>query len=428
MTNLPKPPNKLGVIKVGAREEILNLAKQGHHTGILWREKVRSFASLYKRHLLKECSLRYGPAKNEYLAWMLALLIQKDPDTKLPDPASLNAALYVSDALRKLDCHNQVVGKVEELEKWLKSTSKSTCDGRALGSPFNPTKELWKEESSGVGSVVIICPTSTSLYSLSVMELCRRFGVRIEGVIIRSISVRRFNQEWKRDGKRLLRKVWRKFVLNSDENSDTCRVSSKLVYDRLSCGFSDVRKFAKHLAVPIFEVDDLREPPFTCVSNSPRMALFTGGGMVGDSFLRGFPSGIINVHLGCLPAYKGMDVVQAPILEGCFNSVGITAHIMVKGLDEGPVVSNFTLNSDGYETLGGLRNELSALSPLMCFDAGIGIQSGRYDPVPQATEIGRQYYIVHELLNDMLSRVMKERHSNDKQSQQIVNLVNQLVD
>ena len=426
MTSSPKPPNRLNPLKEAVREKILDLAKREHNDGVIWREKVRSFASLYRRHLSKECSLRFGQSKDEHLIWMLNLLILENPETEIADPASLNAALFVSDALRKSNYRNQVLEKVEQLENWLKF-KKSISSNSVLGSHFNPTKEIWREESLRADSVVIICPTYKSLYSLSVIELCQKFGVKIDGIIIRRISAKRFKQEWKRDGKRLVRKIWRKFVLNSDENNDKCRVSSKKVYDALGCGFTDVRNFAKHLRVQTIEVTDLSVLPSSCESFTSHTALFTGGGMVGESLLGFFSSGIINVHLGCLPDYRGMDVVQAPILEGCFNSVGITAHKMVKGLDEGPVISNFTLSSDGYDTLGGLRNELSALSPLMCFDACLGIQSGRYDPMPQSTETGRQYYIVHDLLHAVLSKVMRHRYSSCKSSDEIVNLVNQLV-
>lgn len=426
MTSSPKPPNRLKPLKEEVREKILDLAKREHNDGLIWREKVRSFASLYRRHLSKECGLRFGQSKDEHLIWMLNLLVIENPETEIVDPASLNAALFVSDALRKSDYRNQVLEKVEQLENWLKF-KKSISSNSGLGSHFNPTKGLWHEESLCADSVVIICPTYNSLYSLSVIELCQKFGVKIDGIIIRRISAKRFKQEWKRDGKRLLRKIWRKFVLNSDENKDKCRVSSKKVYDALGCGFTDVRDFAKHLRVQAIKVSDLSMLPSSCESFTSRMALFTGGGMVGESLLGFFSSGIINVHLGCLPDYRGMDVVQAPILEGSFNSVGMTAHKMARGLDEGPVVSKFTLSSDEYGTLGGLRNELSALSPLMCFDACLGLQSGRYDAIPQSIEAGRQYYVVHDVLNNVLSRVMKERNVNHTHSRKIVNLVNQLI-
>ena len=109
MTSSPKPPNRLNPLKEEVREKILDLAKREHNDGVIWREKVRSFASLYRRHLSKECSLRFGQSKDEHLIWMLNLLILENPETEIVDPASLNAALFVSDALRKSNYRNQVL-------------------------------------------------------------------------------------------------------------------------------------------------------------------------------------------------------------------------------------------------------------------------------------------------------------------------------
>ena len=45
MTSSPKPPNRLNPLKEAVREKILDLAKREHNDGVIWREKVRSFAS-----------------------------------------------------------------------------------------------------------------------------------------------------------------------------------------------------------------------------------------------------------------------------------------------------------------------------------------------------------------------------------------------
>ena len=64
-----------------------------------------------RRHLSKECSLRFGQSKDEHLIWMLNLLILENPETEIADPASLNAALFVSD-VRKSNYRNQVLKKL----------------------------------------------------------------------------------------------------------------------------------------------------------------------------------------------------------------------------------------------------------------------------------------------------------------------------
>ena len=72
---------------------------------------------------------------------------------------------------------------------------------------------------------------------------------------------------------------------------------------------------------------------------------------------------------------------------------------------------------------GGLKNELSALSPLMCFDACLGFRVvGIMRHLNQPA--GRQYYVVHDVLNNVLSR---SEEKNKPYHSKIVNLVNQLI-
>jgi hypothetical protein len=54
-------------------------------------------------------------------------------------------------------------------------------------------------------------------------------------------------------------------------------------------------------------------------------------------------------------------------LDGCFNDVALTAHIMEKNLDAGPVIDALYFSSDEYKTLGELRNEMGALMPFFSY-------------------------------------------------------------
>lgn len=60
------------------------------------------------------------------------------------------------------------------------------------------------------------------------------------------------------------------------------------------------------------------------------------------------PLGVINVHPGLLPKYRGSCCVEWAILND--DPVGLTAHFMVEGYDEGPVIDTelccFTLDDD----------------------------------------------------------------------------------
>ena len=114
------------------------------------------------------------------------------------------------------------------------------------------------------------------------------------------------------------------------------------------------------------------------------------------------------MFLGSLPHFKGMDVPQAAVLEGCFDDVTMTSHLMSSSLDAGPVISRFSVSSDSYKDVGAMRNELSAVSPFISVYSVLALISGRLKPVEQPSS-GNQYYILHPKLASLLSDVMLAR-------------------
>ena len=54
-------------------------------------------------------------------------------------------------------------------------------------------------------------------------------------------------------------------------------------------------------------------------------------------FLDRFPGRIVNVHPSLLPAFPGMNAIQAA-LEANIETTGVTVHLVDEGLDTGPVL------------------------------------------------------------------------------------------
>lgn len=415
MTLLPPPSGPFKPMPPATRAACVEAVRQRTHEGRLWSEKVRRFASLHGRRLANEGRSRFGAEAPAHLGWMTLLLLEagrayQDADAPLVDAAMLGAALFCIDASASA---KQYAARAEqdtaELSRWLQEVHHARdCD--AMGADFVYQPALWKAESRHVSGLVIFCPSPYSLVSAAVLALCHRLAIKPAAVVIRKFTARRFAAEWRRDGPRLLRKIWRKLVLRADENAARTVVSLSQLWEGLARDNPDVRKMAAAHAIPVYEVDGFDSAIEGLQPLSPRIGIFTGGGMLGKPVLDIFSGGIVNPHMGPLPQYKGMDVVQAPVLEGRFNSVAITAHYMVPELDAGPVFQTFKVNSGHYASLGAMRNEVSALLPLIALDTALGICSGRLSAHEQ-TGAGRQYYFVHPKLIAVVEAVLSARTS-----------------
>ena len=217
-----------------------------------------------------------------------------------------------------------------------------------------------------MNKVVLFSPNRHILYTTTVAAMLIQHGIQISAIFVRKlINPRRVFSEFQRDGMRLLNKIWRKLFLRQaayhPENFETI-IDFRRKND---ITISKVDDFQKKYSVPVFYCDTLNDP---IVVNGlgqiqPDLVVFTGGGLIRQEVLENAGNGVINCHMGVLPSYRGMDVVEWPILERHFDQVGITVHFMDKGLDTGDIlrVRHIPLLSD--ETIPQLRDRIE---PIMC--------------------------------------------------------------
>ena len=154
--------------------------------------------------------------------------------------------------------------------------------------------------------------------------------------------MKRIRGELKRDGVRLLRKAYRKLVVGESvyEGSDQTILS---MAKRVQLPGRDVYDLCRGAKVPVVTVKDHNDPSScTAIRNaSPDLIVFTGGGLIRKELLSLPRLGVLNCHMGPLPEYRGMDVVEWPLLEQSRDvaRLGITVHYMDKGVDTGAILT-----------------------------------------------------------------------------------------
>ena len=348
------------------------------------------------------------------MVWIADMMLQmaaakSDRDASPCDAAYLSAAYAAIDAQSSpLAAQRETADRLRSLHRaWLLAPRRlRTSTGLGTVFEFDPLR--WRTEAETPPTVLILSPNPFSLYTLSVLQLCLRYRVPVAGVLLRAFTVRRVMDELRRDGLQLLlSKIWRKLVLRADENADSGPLSLRDVLGALGASGADARVLAKENGIPVHSCAEFDDPESLdwVRTLGAEMALFTGGGLIKPTLQSLLPLGIINTHMGHLPDYKGMDVVEWPILNGDLRSVGATTHVMDAGLDTGPVLQRLDVDPTGFASLGQLRNTVGALMPLVCFDSALGLKSGRLPPLPQA-DGGRQYYFVHDAIHPLIDEVI----------------------
>lgn len=258
--------------------------------------------------------------------------------------------------------------------------------------------------------VVVFSPSRYSLYTVAVMALLQKAGVNIDAVIVRRIgSIDRFRSEFRRDGKRLLFKIWHKLLRRNASYANVAhypRLPDLL--RELDVQESTVHGLARRHRIPEIACGTLNDIHVHRALDSfqPDLVVFTGGGIVRPETLRRSGYGVVNCHMGQLPAYRGMDVVEWALLEHHPELVGFTVHFMNEGIDTGDILSLSPITVEREQDIAALRQKFEY--PMACglVDSTVAFLNGAIHRQPQKAEAGKQYFIIHPELHSLARSAM----------------------
>ena len=249
--------------------------------------------------------------------------------------------------------------------------------------------------------VIVFSPSRCSLYTICVVELLMRNNIRVNKIFVRKLfNIKRFLSEFERDGSRLLKKIWRKLVLKKNAYKSVDYETIISFMQQQNIDLKTVDDFNDKYGIQIVYCNTLNdqsvEDELKKVAN--KVIVFTGGGLIRENILVNAGAGILNCHMGILPMYRGMDVVEWPILEQKFNQIGITVHLMDKGVDTGAILKLLKIKVDANESIKQIRDRFE---PIMCrflVETCVEYLHGIATPTSQNTRDGKQYFIMHPRL------------------------------
>jgi folate-dependent phosphoribosylglycinamide formyltransferase PurN len=254
--------------------------------------------------------------------------------------------------------------------------------------------------------LAVLAPTPTSLYSRLVAHLAaEQPGVEVVLIVVRRLlSWHRLRSEIRRDGPRLLDKVYRKLLLG--ERGFPAQDAENLLALARQSGLTarTLRELAQRRDIPILTVGDINgvRAETALRRARPDVIAFTGGGLIRSGLLALPRLGILNCHMGILPRFRGMDVVEWAILEAGAEGprLGLTLHLMDRGVDTGPILLQHNLELRRGDTLEAVRRRLEPAMARLMLEGVRGLRDGSITPRTQTEGEGRQYYVMHPRLRE----------------------------
>ncbi len=267
--------------------------------------------------------------------------------------------------------------------------------------------------------LAILAPTPRSLYSRLVTHLAaQEDGVEVVLVVVRSLwSVRRLRGELRRDGPRLLEKVYRKLLLGERAYPDDDPETLLALARQSGLPGRTLHDLSRRYGFPLLTAPDLngRRAENALQSARPDAVAFTGGGLIRSGLLAIPRLGVLNCHMGILPEFRGMDVVEWAILEAgpAEPKIGLTLHLMDRGVDTGPILLRHALDLREGDTREKIRRRLEPAMVRLMLEGIRGLRDGSLQPRPQQEAAGRQYFVLHpriqEAASARLDRILEAR-------------------
>jgi folate-dependent phosphoribosylglycinamide formyltransferase PurN len=260
--------------------------------------------------------------------------------------------------------------------------------------------------------IVLFAPTSRSLYSrLVAHELVLQANIELVGIYVRRLwSYKRIRTDLRREGPRLLQKIFTKLILPED-NARQAGNHLSVLADEKSMEAQDLADFSRSKSVPYYRVRDFNaEVSEASIRDlAPDLIVFTGGGLIRKNILAIPSIGVLNCHSGLLPRYRGMDTLEWSILEAqdTLPRIGLTLHFMDAGVDTGPILRHYQKQLQSGEDLVSIRQRLEPEMVRLVIEGVRDLQRGALQAQVQNSSEGRQYYVIHPRLQERAARKLQ---------------------
>jgi folate-dependent phosphoribosylglycinamide formyltransferase PurN len=133
----------------------------------------------------------------------------------------------------------------------------------------------------------------------------------------------------------------------------------------------------------------------------PDLGIHAGAGLLRRPLMDAFRFGVLNAHMGLLPAYRGMNVAEWAALEGA--PVGCTVHLIDTGIDTGPILATREVDISRCNSIVALREAVDRAQLMLLGDVVETMVGGRIaEPLVTDEPPGPQFFHMHQDLAAIL--------------------------
>lgn len=132
-----------------------------------------------------------------------------------------------------------------------------------------------------------------------------------------------------------------------------------------------------------------------------------GGGIFRSAFVNAPCIGILNAHMGRLPSFRGMNVLEWSLFNN--EKIGVTLHFIDTGIDTGDILLFREIPIEIGDTIASLRARSLPISVELAAEGINMLKRGELVGVKQNAEDGKQYFVMHRRLKSIVEEELKHQ-------------------
>jgi hypothetical protein len=124
-----------------------------------------------------------------------------------------------------------------------------------------------------------------------------------------------------------------------------------------------------------------------------------------DATISGFRLGILNAHIGILPAYRGRSVAEWSVLQG--DRTGITVFFIDSGIDTGSrIVLREFISVNGAKSVADLKSQLFACDARLYRKALEALMAPGFQLQDNEVSKGQRYYVMSKMCTSVVNKIL----------------------
>ena len=122
----------------------------------------------------------------------------------------------------------------------------------------------------------------------------------------------------------------------------------------------------------------------------PDILINAGAGIYKPAIFKTFSLGILNAHMGSLPYFRGMNVLEWSIFYD--RQIGVTVHFIDKGIDTGDILMFKKIPFEIGDTIEDLRDKSGIVNFELISSVLLDLSNGFLTRTRQLKEEGKQFF------------------------------------